>query len=274
MKKYIYCLLFLTTFYACNKGIPKEKLTVIENITLGRPSNSYNKHFDSLQIPHRRFFNKLLFMEYDDLLNDNIFYSTYYTNIFNFNEYKNKGNSLDHLGLITPVTLEGTQNNFALIIVLCHTVEPWLWGNAKQFKSSFDEKYVRQDVNEEIISKVKKLYIEKYGDPTTTNTSSFNTFWMINGSSLKRSTDNTYEATTIKWETDYYTVTFFTGFDLKAIYSPENGYSESTDPIVANLDEKSIDPLKNEIHCRSFAYIYYELNEKAMKELKTNNKKL
>lgn len=103
------CLLFIAS---CDRGIPKEKLTVIENITLGGTSTNYNKQFDSLQIPHKRFFNRILMMKFNDFLDDNNYYSSYYTNLFNFSEYRNAKNSVEHLGLITPVTLEGTKNYF------------------------------------------------------------------------------------------------------------------------------------------------------------------
>jgi len=50
MRTIIYTLFLVTILASCNNGIPKDKLTVIENITLGQPSNSYVKQFDSLLI--------------------------------------------------------------------------------------------------------------------------------------------------------------------------------------------------------------------------------
>ncbi len=105
--------------------------------------------------------------------------------------------------------------------------------------------------------------------------SNFNAFWMIDGNTLSRRTDNSVQFVTIKWETEYYNITFFTGLDLNGIYSPENGgYAESTNGFAANLSNETADPLKNELHYSAFAYIYYELNEKAMKDFKIDNKKL
>jgi hypothetical protein len=274
MRKYINLLVVLTIFASCNKGIPKEKLTVIENITLGESSNSYIKQFDSLQIPHKRFFNKILMMKYNDLLDGNNYYTSYYTNLFNFSEFRNPKESLEHLGLITPITLEGTQNNLSLVVILCHTVEPWLLGDAERLKSSVNEKYVRQEVNNEVIDKIKNMYITKYGVPKYIDTSNFNSFWMIVGNTLSRKINNNIPAVTIKWETEYYNITFFTGINLNGIYNPEHGYVESTNGFAANIGNESADQLKNELHCSAYAYIYYELNEKAMKELKTDNKKI
>jgi hypothetical protein len=55
---------------------------------------------------------------------------------------------------------------------------------------------------------------------------------MIDGNTLSRRTDNSVQFVTIKWETEYYNITFFTGLDLNGIYSPENGgYAESTNGI-------------------------------------------
>jgi len=255
-------------------GIPKEKLTAIENITLGGTSNNYYKQFDSLQISHKRFFNKILMMSYNDLMDDNNYYSSYYTNLFNISEFRNPKKSIEHLGLITPITLEGTKNNFALVVILCHTDEPWLWGDTKRLQSSVNEKYIRQEVNNSIIDRIKKMYITKYGEPKSIETSNINTFWKIDGNTLLRKTDSDDQAVTIKWETEYYNVSFFTGYDLNGIYNPDNGYVESTNSFSANIGDERADPLKNELKCGAYAYIYYELNEKAMKELKTDNKKL
>ena len=274
MRTNIYLLFFLIIFISCNKGIPKEKLAVIENITLGGASNSYNKQFDSLQIPHKRFFNKILIMKSNDLLDDNNYYSSYYTNLFNFSEYRNPKNSLEHLGLITPVTLEGTQNNFSLIVLLCHTVDPWLSGDAEEYKSKINEKYIRQEVNNGVVDKIKKMYISKYGEPKSVDTSNFNTFWMVDGNTLSTRSDSNSQAITLKWEAEYYKITFFTGINLNGIYSPENGYVESTNRFAANIGNERADPFKNELNCSAFAYIFYELNDKAMKELNTDNKKL
>jgi hypothetical protein len=163
---------------------------------------------------------------------------------------------------------------FALIVLLCHTVEPWLWADAERYKSTITEKYVRQEVNNAVIEKVKKMYIDKYGEPKSIDTSAFNSFYVIDGNTLSRKTDNSTFAITYKWETEYYTVTFFSGMNFNGIYNPENGYVESTNSFVANIGEQRVDPLKNELHCSAFPYIYYELNEKARKELKTDNKKL
>src|SRR6266536_2473163 len=103
MRSY-YLLLIFAIFIACNTGIPKEKLTVIDNITLGGPTNTFNKQFDSLLIPHKRFFNKILMMKYDEVLDDNNYYNSYYTTLFNFSDYQVHKNSVEHLGFIAPVT--------------------------------------------------------------------------------------------------------------------------------------------------------------------------
>jgi hypothetical protein len=213
-------------------------------------------------------------MKSEELLDDNNYYSSYYTNLFNFTEFKNQKKSIEHLGLITPVTLEGTQNNFALIVLLCHTVQPWLWQDAGRFKSSVSEKYVRQQVNNSIIDEIKKMYITKYGEPSSIDTSNFNSFYLIDGNTLSKRSDNSNPSVAIKWETEYFTITFFTGIELNGIYNPIDGYVESTNRIQANIGNERADPLKNELPCKDFAYVYYELNEKAMKELKTQNRNL
>ena len=274
MRTIIYTLFLVTILASCNNGIPKDKLTVIENITLGQPSNSYVKQFDSLLIPHTRFFNEILIRNFNSLLDNSSYYYSYYTTMFNFSEYRIPKNSVEHLGLITAVTLEGTQNNFALIISLCHTVDPWFMGDAASYKSSTNEKFVRQEVNDSVIEKVKRLYISKYGTPKSIDTSNFNTFWRIDGNTLSKENDDSHVGITYQWETEYYTVKFFTGMDFNGIYVPGDGYVESTNGYASNLGNERADPLKNQMNCKAYAYIYYELNTKAMNELKTDNKKL
>jgi len=270
-------MIFLAIFTSCHFGIPKEKLTVIENITLGRTANSYFKEMDSLQIPSRRFITKTLIFETDELMNasSNIYYSSYYTKLFNFSEFQNPDKSLEHLGLIQQIPLEGTSNIFALLVILCRTKDPWLAGDALKFKSVVNDKFIRLEVNNVIIDKIKKMYITKYGEPKSINISNFNTFYKIDGKILARMKDNDDKATTINWETEYYNITFFTGYDLKGIYYPKYGaYEESTNSFAANVGNNRADSSKGELDCSSYAYIYYELNEKAIKKLKLNNIKL
>lgn len=272
-KSNLFLIVVIIGITSCT-GIPKEKLTVIENITLGGAGNVYKKQFDSLQIQNKRFITKTVLENFDDLLDDHNYYYSYYTDLFNFSEFRNPKTSLEHLGLIIPITLEGTTNNFALLVILCRTKDPWLWGDAERFKSTTKEKFIRQEVNNVVIDKIKEMYISKYGEPKTVNTSKYNTFYMINGNSLSKEQDNSNQSITIKWATEYYDVTFFTGFDLNGIYDPEYGYRESTNGYRANISNDRANPSNNELNCSAYAYIYYELNEKAIKELKIDNKKL
>lgn len=272
-KSALFLIVVIIGITSCT-GIPKEKLTVIENIKLGGPSNAYRKQFDSLQIQNKRFITKTLLMKYDDLSDDNNYYYAYYTDLFNFNEFQNPKESLEHLGLLIPITLRGTSNNFALLVLLCRTKDPWLAGELERFKNTVEEKFIRQEVNNEIIYKIKSMYISKYGEPKSVDTSEYNSFYMIKGNSFSKEKANGIQAVTIKWETDYYDVTFFTGFDLNGIYNPEYGYRESTNGYRANISDDRANPSKNELNCGAYAFIYYELNDKAMKELKTDNKKL
>lgn len=272
-KSKLFLIVVIIGITSCTR-IPKEKLTIIENITLGGAGNAYQKQFDSLQIHHKRFITNTIMMKFDELLDDQNYFYSYYTDLFNFSEFKRPKLSIEHLGLIVPITLEGTTNNFALLVILCRTKDPWLVGEAERFKATVKEKFIRQEVNSVVIDKIKKMYISKYGEPKTVLTSTYNTFYMINGNSISKENDNSNQATTIKWATEYYDVTFFTGFDLNGIYNPEYGYRESTNRYRANIGDAIANPSNNELNCNAYAYIYYELNEIAMKELKTDNKKL
>ena len=66
-KSNLFLILVIIAITSCT-GIPKENLTVIENITLGGVGNTYKKQFDSLQIQNKRFITKTILMKFDDLL--------------------------------------------------------------------------------------------------------------------------------------------------------------------------------------------------------------
>jgi hypothetical protein len=262
--------ILLISFVSCEKKIPDDKLLVIENITLGQDSNKYDKQFDSLGIQNKKFVKKILLTTFKDIINSNNYFNTFYTNLFNFGGYK-----IEHIGIIHPTTLEGTNNNFTIKVLICRAVDPWIILEAESYKSFVKEKYLRQEVNIEVIKKIKNMYIEKYGYPDDISKSNLNSYFAIEDNNINRKYQEDIEATTNTWYEEYFTVTFFEGMDLNGIYNIDKGsYVESTHPYISNLGNERADILKGELNCNAFPYIEYKLNDKAIEILKLNNKKL
>ena len=271
MKKLLSIPLLMFILYGCN-NITKENLTIIDNIVLGLPMNKYSKQMDSLIIPHQRFLTKYSLSNFNEILDDNNYINMYYTSLFNLSEYKNSFN--DNFGLLYPLTLNGTQNNIGLVVLLGHTAPPILNDDAANYGSSLNTKYFRQDVNNDIIEQIKKLYISKYGKPTDEFTSKYNTFYAIKDNSISQYRDTTRVGCEIKWETEHFKVTFFSGLASYDSFYSESGYAEITN-LLGNSEVLTPSKyFKNWVQCFSFAYIKYELNEKTIKQLKLDNTNL
>jgi hypothetical protein len=271
MKKNLFIILLLFVFFLSCHNIPKEKLTVIDNFVLGQPANNISKQMDSLSIPHQRFCTKMVFGEFNDMLDDNNFINMYYTNTFNLSNYRSKFN--DNLGLLYPMTLTGTQSVIGLIVILGHTTTPLFFGDSKNFEKTFTEKVFNQDINANLIDDIKNLYISKYGQPTDTFSMASHKVYIIRGNQIALNGDPDRKGLDIKWETEYYTVTFFTGLESYESYYDPNGYADVT-MSTGTLGPIPVDPLKNEVKCQSYCYIEYQLNNKAIKELKLDKKNL
>jgi hypothetical protein len=149
-----------------------------------------------------------------------------------------------------------------------------MFGNASRLESNITDKVIRQEVNEEILDKIEKLYTSKYGSATRIKTSFGNLYVVENNQMKAYSNDGKREAEIFTWETEYFTITFSKGVkSLDAIYNTQSKlYSETliqfsipTEPIKINISN-------NEIQSYTFPYIEYRLNTKAIKELKLDNK--
>ena len=268
MKKNLFFAFVIFVFLlSCKNQIPKEKITTIDNFVLGQSSANLLKQMDSLSIPHKRFCTKMILREYNELLDDNNFINMYYTNTFNLSNYRSRFH--ENLGLLYPMTLTGTQNIIGLIVILGHTSQPWFLGYAKNFEKSFSEKYFNQDINAELIEDIKNLYISKYGQPTDTFSMTSHRFYYIQGNQIITNGDPDRRGLDIKWKTEYYTVTFFTGLPS---YDSNYNLSDRTYGDAIHLAGPNYimhaDPLKNEVQDFSYCYILYQLNDKAIKELK------
>lgn len=272
MRKKAFLPFLLFIFVVSCNNITKEKLTIIDNFVLGQSTVSISKQMDSLSIQHKRFCTKMVLSE-NELFDNNNFINMYYTNTFNLSNYRGRFN--ENLGLLFPITLTGTQNTMGLIVLLGHTAQHWFLGTSKNYENTYAEKSFYQDINADLIEDIKNLYISKYGQPTDTFSLPAHKFHFIKGNQILEDGDIDRKGLYIKWETEYYTITFFNG--LPSYDSKFNTYEKSYQDqfyLGGSRFPKQVNRFKNEVKCYSYCYIKYELNAKAIKALKLDKKNI
>lgn len=265
----------LIVFNSCDNQIPKEKLTIIDNFVLGQSSVNLSKQMDSLSISHKKFFTKQVLSKFDDLIDDNNSINMYYTNTFNLSNFRSNHN--EHIGLLYPITLTGTKNVMGMIVVLGHTSTPWFLGDTKRHENTVDNKLFKQEVNRNLIDEIKKLYTSKYGQPITNYKSKDNNIYVIEGNQIEfyPGGDPEREGEEFNWQTEYYDIRLFTGVpSYESVYQANEKTYQNTIHLAGPKYVMNPDLSKNEVQSFSYCYIKYELNSKAIKELKLDNKNL
>jgi len=265
MKKNLFYLFFLSfTLVCCKQTIPKEKISIIENLTLGVSKDSFFNQIKSKNIPFESFIMSYLVLDRSQLIGERNFITMYYTNLFN--SFANQ--SQEHVGLLYPITLSGTDNIFGMVILLGHTKKPVLLGSAKEYEYMNTSKCIKQTVNERLIEQIKEMYTSKYG-PAKESSSTFNSVYDINNGKIEDKLSNEKEAKTINWENDYMTITFFTG-----LKNYSSGYYRPRDKFYLDINmENDTEDILNKVDCYTYAYIKYQLKQKAIDELKLKNSK-
>ncbi len=204
--------LFISAFFllsfSCDE-LPNEEITVIDNITLGQTTPNLYKQMDSLSIPHTGFLKNISINNINDILDEKSYTHLYYSDIFNFSDESSTYN--EHYGLLWPITLTGTDNVIGLIVLLGHTRKPILEGEAKDYASSISKKYFQQDVNKNVIEKIEKLYISKYGKPTYETESELNPIYTIENNGINHYLNDKGIGKEIIWKTKYMDIKLFTG---------------------------------------------------------------
>jgi hypothetical protein len=250
----------LYTLSSCTRSIPKEKLTIIDNMVLGSTKEDFNKQFEELKIPSKTILSNWLSISDKEFENNKI--TCHYTNFFNFDEFINKSQNLEHLGLFYPETFNN-KNITSLTILLGHT------GKAITNDSTQNFQYFRQDVIKTLIEKIKNLYVLKYGKPEYLfDTLMENNYYLLKNNSISVNSIESPKHFTCIWKTDYFNVILFSGADFRAYYRKTNGYTTSSNYLYSNT---SNNPLPFDAYeCFSVPYIKYELNDRAIKELRLN----
>jgi len=273
--KNIPILIIIILFISCN-NIKPEEIIVIENIRLGDDFNSYKKQLDSLGIKSTRYYNVIAPRYENNSIGEENYFPAWYTNLFDFSDYRNTKSRINHPSIIVPLTYTGTDKVWGTIVLLGHTDKPWMIFVPDYLRDIYErDSYFRQDINDHALNKILESYKEKYGVPTKIDTTKYKELYMIQGNGVQSEYDDTYEGILYTWETKFITINFFTGIDLNAIYYKNTmTYSESTNRIRSNLGGSIVDYLKNEEKCKSYAYIKYQLNDKALEKMKIKIKKI
>ncbi len=255
-------LLFLSN---CTSQIPKEKLKTIDSILLGQTRDDFQKQLTKLKIPNRDFYTQWLLSNPEKRLKNKI--NLYYTKQFNFDEFIDKTNSIEHFGVFMPEFLDNKILT-SLTILLGHTNESRISSDSVIEKGKYLQ--FRQDVSKEIIRKIENLYTVKYGKPLTLlDTTIDSGYYLLFENTIQKKTIESYEHYTYRWKTEYFDIIFFSGVDINAYYVHGEGYSQSTNRLFSNLREGEISG--NQQPCYSVPYIKYELNSKGLKKLNINN---
>lgn len=254
---------------SCNK-IDEKEITIIDDIVLGKPSNTFYNYLDSIGIPSKAFFTRPFFTSDEKNILENRI-KLYYTNQFNFTQYKN--DKSDHFGFYYQI-LDNNNNNVGLIVMI-GSVMPTVIINSQGDNISFiDDNVTRGGINQSVcvflLDDILYKLESKYGKGTKIEKES-NPLYLIKGSNVETyqtgidslSTENVrYD-----WKTQYINISFCYGIpDPNTWFIPETNiyywgkfnYMTGTHPMKCNYG----------------ASITYQLNNKAMKELGFDKNKI
>lgn len=269
----VYPVLITLMLYACNT-IDKAQISVIEDIQLGKSYNDFPKQLDSLGLKSKTFFTQTFFTEINAVRESKI--NLYYSDIFNFNQFRNKNS--DIYALIYPTTLTGTNNVIGLNILLGHTFAPSLItdGQIYNLEKEYNIKSFNQNVPVNLLNSIEKLLNTKYGAPTLKNyKSEYNDVIIIEGSEIKSYIgDKKSQSSVTKWETEYLEIELYSGVPSNSVKLTKDGYEYTFQPSSKAQDPVEINFEANEQQCNRYAFIKYSLKSAAIKKLNINQKKV
>jgi hypothetical protein len=255
-----------------NSTLPNYKFETIENIRLGLSKVKFINEMKTLKISNRDFstnlfLSKKLFNPDSKELN---LINSFYSNVFNFDEYKVLSNNIEHPALIHTESLDNNHIT-SLVLLLGHTGKAA--GLAKEDSIRGKMLYFRQDIDQDLFFKIVDLYVRKYGQPEMfKDTTKHVKYYKIYEKNVVVEKQDSYNNYVIKWYTEYINIDIFVGFNNNAYFIPNKSYSASTNWSFSNLDDKPLEDYQKP--CFTFPYIKYELNEKALKMLIINKLKL
>lgn len=261
---------------SCDSNISPDKITVIDDLVLGKSKNDFTKQIDSLGFSSTPFYTKNFFYKLSDVIDKTNTISQYYTKTFNFPEYQNP--PFEHIGLFRATLAPNSENVVELNIILGHTAKPYFLGEAGLYLfDKLDKKSFSQNVNLKVLDEIEKLYTAKYGKPSQTSRNPSNSFFVIGGNQfVVRNENSPRTGFKLTWETEYMTITFFKGItSVESLYNERYKKYIDKEILFSSVTENETlypNPIQNEIGCNSYPYISYRLKETTITRLKLNKK--
>lgn len=262
----IMLLVFIVS--SCNT-ISQESLTIIDNLTLGQSHQDFKQQYRTNKIPKAEFYiaQGRPFESLEEL-NANKVYQDY-TKAFDMNPM----NNIHHFGLYIPNQFEGTNNIVGLDIYLGFTFNAWIVNfppNGEIINMNVTEmtgiSSFNQVVKEDLLDKIEKMLIQKYGEPTQIDTDNISFYSLFNNQLNPHNTRENLRGKLLKWETKTMDIHFFRGIETTSTYNLNTGYSIAFD----KYDKKETQLNSGDVFAREFPYISYKLNQTTIEKLKLN----
>ena len=210
-----------------------------------------------------------MFYSFDDI--ENSMLEGYVTETFDLSDFKSERSK--HLGLIYPISYQGSDIVAGVNIILCNVREANLFdkrGFTNLTKESGSEG-ISQAISTTLVDEIKNMIILKYGKPKDTIKAFFNDFFVVEKSQINNyNGTNEINGTVYRWETEYYTVELFEGIlNVGTTYiSKTKSYRMPLIPKgLANQTRQDV-LSEGEFNCYSYPFIEYKLNKKANEILK------
>lgn len=140
-----------------------KKLRVIDDFPLGLSIPEYDSVFSELHIEKFTFLSTNFLMNYNFTPNSIEFF---FTENFDLKNYK--GDFTQHLGLLQPGIISGTNNIISFAVLLVHTERPIFLLSENVKPLSNDEICISQNISTKVIDHIVDMYISKYGKPKET----------------------------------------------------------------------------------------------------------
>lgn len=253
-------------------NIPNFKFETIDKIKLGLSKEKFLSEMKLLKIKNQDFSTNMIMRSasLDKNLEESNLINSYYTEAFNFDEYKIISKFIEHPALIHTESIDN-KNITSLTLLLGHTAKATVL--SKEDSSKNKMLYFKQDINQELFFKIVDLYVHKYGQPEMIkdSTKQIKYYRLYMNNILTENTES-YNNYILKWKTEFLNIEIFPGFNYNAFFIPNEWYSASSNWIYSNLGEEPLED--NQKQCFTFPYIKYQLNEKALKILVINKLKI
>ena len=259
--------IFLINILSCKNSKPsinQEKITIIEDIVLGSDLDSMYKDLKKNGVNLEIFYTKISFNDLSETPNNMI--GMYYTDIFNFNKYRNSTINLNHFGLLYPIELTGTNRLLGMNVILVSAQDQLFTSKVKlNYPSAI------QEVNELLIKDIEKLFIQKYGEPTFRIELNYYPVFHIEGKEIKEYSSAGSKSEIVTWENEYMTVNFYKGIkSYETCFDPKTPQYSFFWKIGG--EPEIVKPTDGNLYSYSMPYISYKLKDTTLKMLDLKKK--